>query len=138
MEAAMSRYTLYTELCVDEPTLLAALAELGFGADALERGGDLPLYGYAGDRRPETADIVIRRRHLLPASNDLGFRRTADGLVPIISEYDRRRLRVGDASFLVALKTAVHTRKALEIARRFGGRITQRREGDRLVIRARR
>jgi hypothetical protein len=24
----------------------------------------LPLYGYAGDRRPETADMVVNRRRL--------------------------------------------------------------------------
>jgi hypothetical protein len=132
----MSKYLIFTDLCADEATLLAALAELGFGSDRLERGTDLPLYDYHGARRSETADLVIRRRHLLPASNDIGFARTPAGLVPIVSEYDQRRLRVGGKPFLTALKTAVNTRAALEIARRFGGRVVQQRAGERLIIRA--
>ena len=132
----MSKYEIYTDICVDEATLLAALAELGFGPERLEQGTDLPLFGYAGDQRPETADMVIRRRHLGAASNDIGFQRTERGLVPVVSEYDERHITVRGKPFLVALKVAVNTRKALEIARRFGGRQVQQRTEDRLVIRA--
>ena len=58
------------------------------------------------------------------------------GLTPIVSEYDETAVRVGDRPFLVALKTAINTRKARELARRFGGRLTERRIDGALVIRA--
>ena len=133
----MSKYLVFNDVCVDEPTLLAVLEELGFAPATIERGANLPLFGYQGDQRPERADLVIRRRHLLPGSNDVGFARRPDGrLVPIVSEFDERRLQVGGKPFLTALKTAVNTRKAREIARRFGGRVVQQREGERLIIRA--
>ena len=59
------------------------------------------FYGYQGDRRPETAELVVRRRHLGTASNDLGFARTPHGYVPIVSDYDQRTLQGGQ--FLVKL-----------------------------------
>ena len=78
----------------------------------------------------------VRRRHLGRLSNDIGFRRTERGLAPVVSEYDETAVRVGDRPFLVALKTAINTRKARELARRFGGRLTERRINGALVIRA--
>ena len=50
------------------------------------------LYGYMGDRRPEKAEYIIRRKYLGNASNDLGFARRADGTFEmIISDFDRNR-----------------------------------------------
>ena len=48
------------------------------------------MVGYMGDARAEKAHIIIRRRQLDSASNDIGFAR--DGNVvyqALISEYDR-------------------------------------------------
>jgi hypothetical protein len=43
-----------------------------------------------GDERPERAHIIIRRRQLDSASNDIGFARDASGVYrAIMSEYDR-------------------------------------------------
>ena len=72
---------------------MAALADLGY--TQVEDGQDLPLYGYRGDRRPETAGLVVRREHIGSASNDLGFARSADGYFPIISDFDQRTLARG-------------------------------------------
>lgn len=47
-----------------------------------------PLYGFQGDVRPETAEIIIRRQFVGGSSNDLGFKRTENGIKPIISEFD--------------------------------------------------
>ena len=48
------------------------------------------LYGYTGDRRAQVANIIIRKKHVGAASNDIGFIKTADGKYElIISEYDR-------------------------------------------------
>src|SRR5688500_3905021 len=90
----MSKYIAYPEIVLkDRRLLLAALAELGYAE--VEEGEALPLYGYRGDRRPETAEIVVRRRHLGSASNDLGFARSEAGYTPIVSEYDQRALHGG-------------------------------------------
>ena len=56
----MSKYLAYPEIVFrDRLLLLASLTELGFAE--IEEGDDLPLYGYHGDRRSETASLVVRR-----------------------------------------------------------------------------
>lgn len=48
------------------------------------------LYGYKGDRRQQTAHVVIRKNNVGNAANDLGFVRNEDGRYgAIISDYDR-------------------------------------------------
>jgi hypothetical protein len=53
------------------------------------------VHGYQGDRRSETAALVVRRQHIGSGSNDLGFARTAEGYHPIISQYDTHTLLSG-------------------------------------------
>ncbi len=76
-------------------SLLEALKELGF--DNVEVGKDLHLYGYRGDIRPETANVVIRRKYCGDSANDVGFKLEADGTyTSIISQYDRNdNLKIG-------------------------------------------
>src|SRR5437868_15329048 len=108
----MSKYLTFPEVVFkDRRLLLAALADLGY-AEA-EEGEALALYGYQGDRRPETAELVVRRRHLGSTSNDVGFARTPTGYVPIVSEYDQRMLHGG--RFLVKLRTAYSERVVEEV-----------------------
>jgi hypothetical protein len=126
----MSKYLEFREfLLKDRRLLLAALADLGYAE--VEEGEALPLYGYRGDRRPETAEVVVRRHHLGSASNDLGFARTPDGFVPIVSEYDQRVLH--DGRFLVRLRTAYSERVVEEVRRRLHG--SARRTVERDVVR---
>lgn len=48
------------------------------------------MVGYMGDARAEKAHIIIRRRQLDSASNDIGFARDGNGVYQaLISEYDR-------------------------------------------------
>jgi hypothetical protein len=123
----VSKYLAFQD-CVlkNRPLLLAALADLGY--TEVEEGEALPLYGYQGDRRPETAEIVVRRRHLGSASNDVGFARTPAGYAPIISEYDQRTLHSG--RFLVELRTAYSERVIEEVRRRLGGTVRRTVEGN--------
>lgn len=74
--------------------LLEALREL-FGKDAVEvHDKPVHLYGYGGDRREQTAHIVIRRHKTgAAASNDLGFLREGKHYTAIISDYDKTALR---------------------------------------------
>ncbi|MFN8472803.1 MAG: DUF1257 domain-containing protein [Anaerolineae bacterium] len=130
----MSKYLVFNEAVFkDRRLLLAALADLGYGD--VEEGEALVLYGYLGDKRAETAEIVVRRQHLGSASNDLGFARTPQGYVPIISEYDQRVLHGGQ--FLVKLRTAYNERVVDEVKRRLHGTAQRIVEGHLIKIRVR-
>jgi hypothetical protein len=76
----------------DESTLRHALADVCQARRIeFETGEGLALYGFEGDRRRETAELVIRRRHLGRLTNDLGFHRRPDSTFEvIISDFDSR------------------------------------------------
>ncbi len=123
----MSKYIQFSSMVFpDRRLLLAALADLGYSQ--VEEGEALPLYGYQGDRRPETAEIVVRRRYLGSASNDVGFARTPAGYVPIVSEYDQRALHGG--GFLPRLRAAYSEHVVDEVRRRLHGTARRTVEGD--------
>ncbi len=130
----MSKYLTYPDLVFkDRRLLIAALADLSY--DKIEEGERLSLFGYRGDQRPETADIVVRRRFVGSASNDLGFTLTDRGYVPIISEYDQRTLHGG--KLLVKLRTAYSERVVEEVRRRLHGTARRTVEGSLVKIRVR-
>lgn len=130
----MSKYLTFPDLAfTDRRLLLAALADLGY--PEVEEGEALPLYGYQGDRRPETAELVVRRHHLGTASNDLGFARTPEGYMPIVSEYDQRTLLSGQ--FLVKLRTAYSEQVVAEVTRRLHGTAHRTVEGHLVKIQVR-
>ncbi len=76
----------------DPQALVAALIECGFTSEQIEVHAEaVPLYGYRGDQRAQQAHIVIRRQHVGPAANDVGWERTSTGTYRAwISEYDSR------------------------------------------------
>ena len=115
----------------DRECLLKALAECGYGT--VEEGESLSLYGYQGDRRPETAQIVVRRKFIGSASNDLGFQKTDAGYVPVISEYDQRYMMHG--KFLTNLRTNYNLKSAEKLARSLRGTLQQERVGSTIKIR---
>jgi hypothetical protein len=87
----MSHFTRVRTALRDPDLLVQALTAVGFTA---VEAHDTPqtLYGYRGDARPDRAEVIIRRRHIGSASNDIGFRRRDDGTFEaVISEYDRHR-----------------------------------------------
>ena len=130
----MSKYLTFPDVVFkDRRLLLAALADLGYSE--VEEGEALPLYGYQGDRRTETAEIVIHRRHVGSLSNDLGFARTDQGYVPVVSEYDQRTLHSG--RFLVKLRTAYNERVVEEVKRRLHGTAHRTVEGNIVKVRIR-
>jgi len=131
---SMSKYLTFPDVVFkDRRLLLAALADLGY-AD-VETGEALPLYGYQGDRRSETAEIVVRRQHIGAASNDLGFQRTSEGYVPIVSEYDLRVLQ--GSQFLARLRTAYSERVVEEVRKRLRGTARRTVEGNVVKIKVR-
>ena len=71
--------------------LIEALKKLGY-SNVEHHEEAQHLYGYMGDRRPETAEIIIRRKSVGRLSNDIGFKRQDNGeFTAIISDYDRSR-----------------------------------------------
>jgi len=65
---------------------------MGFTAEQVQVHKEaIHLHGYTGDKRQQTAEIVIPRRFVGGAANDIGFKLQEDGTYEaIISEYDRR------------------------------------------------
>lgn len=84
----MSKYQVSTIILTEQCHLIGALRDLGYEPEFHPEGAS--LVGYQGDERPERAHIIIRRRQLDSASNDIGFARDSSGVYrAIISEYDR-------------------------------------------------
>lgn len=128
----MSKYMTFTDAAFkDRECLLKALRECGYAET--EEGEALSLYGYRGDRRPETAQIVVRRKFIGAASNDLGFQKTESGYVPVISEYDRSFIMQGN--FLTNLRTNYNLKSAEKLARNLRGTLHKERVGSTIKIR---
>jgi hypothetical protein len=130
----VSKYLLFDDIIfTNRDLLVAALTDLGY--PDVEEGDALPLYGYQGDRRPETAALVVRRRHLGEASNDLGFTRTADGYIPIVSDYDQHALHGGQ--FLVKLRTTYSEHVVEAVRQRLRGSVRRTVDGGLVRIQVR-
>lgn len=88
----MSAYITLMTPMTNQESLLAALTDMGFHRDQIEVHAEpVQLVGYGGERRSQTANIVIRRRHVGTVSNDLGFLATLTGYQLQVSDYDRRK-----------------------------------------------
>ena len=123
---------MFTDTAVkDRECLLKSLQECGYAET--EEGESLSLYGYQGDERPETAQLVVRRKFIGSASNDLGFQKTDVGYVPVISEYDQRYMMQG--KFLTSLRTNYNLKSAEKLARSLRGTLYQGRIGSTIKIR---
>ncbi len=128
----MSKYMTFTDTAFkDRECLLKALQECGYAET--EEGAAVSLYGYRGDKREETAQIVVRRKFIGSASNDLGFRKTENGYVPVISEYDQRYMMQG--KFITNLRTNYNLKSAEKLARNLRGTLHQERIGSTIKIR---
>lgn len=87
----MSHFTCIKTQIKHQDALLKALADVGFKEVEVHETAQ-HLYGYQGDLRSQTAEVIIRRQYIGSASNDIGFKRQNDGqFEAIISEYDRHK-----------------------------------------------
>jgi hypothetical protein len=119
----MSKYEELRTVLSEELFLVEALRDLGYNPEVSNEG--LSLYGYLGDARPEKAHIVIRRRQLDSASNDIGFARDANGVYrALISEYDRG---IGfDNAWLGRVSQTYKERQTMAVAKSKGYRFLGR------------
>ena len=113
----MSKYLEMRTQLTDEQYLIEALRELRYDPEVCREGKS--LVGYMGDERTEQAQIIIRRRQLDSASNDIGFVRDGSGVYQaIISEYDRG---IGfDDAWLGRLSQAYKERQTMAVAKAKG------------------
>ena len=87
----MSHFTRIRTRLRDAEVLAEALRAVGH-PDVEVHDRPQTLYGYRGDARPEKAEVIVRREHIGPASNDIGFARGPDDTFEaVISEFDRTR-----------------------------------------------
>jgi len=71
--------------------LIEALEEI-YGAGTVEVHEDAEsLIGFAGDVRSQKANIIVRRRHVGSASNDLGFVKKDGKYRMIVSQFDKNK-----------------------------------------------
>lgn len=92
----MSHYNDFKTQITDPMALVRALKRVRTRThpwtekDIEVHGTAVALYGYHGDKRAQTANIVIRRHNVQGAANDLGFVMEKDGTyTAIISDYDQ-------------------------------------------------
>ena len=84
----MSAYSELKSIYKDRDCLVAALNEQGY--TTVETHDEaVALCGYHGDLREQKANVIVRRRYVGGASNDLGFVKKEDGTYSaIVSDYD--------------------------------------------------
>lgn len=92
----MSHYNGFETTITDQEALVRALCRCSkresgkvFDKSMVEVHKDaVHLYGYHGDRREQTAHVIIRRNHVGSAANDIGFVKEDGKFQAIISDYD--------------------------------------------------
>lgn len=125
----------------DRAALVAALSRLGFQGKVEVHQEAQPLYGYQGERRAQTAHIIIRRQYVQAYANDIGFERQPDGSYRAwISDFDRGSDGLGTygTTWQGRLKQAYGVEKAKAEAKKKGYRVTEQKQDDgriRLVCR---
>ena len=84
----MSAYSELKSIYKDRDCLVAALNEQGY--TTVETHDEaVALCGYHGDLREQKANVIVRRRYVGCASNDLGFVKKEDGTyAAIVSDFD--------------------------------------------------
>lgn len=101
----------------DRDALVAALAEQGYTNVEVHDAAQ-PLYGHRGDQRKETANIIVRRKFVGGAANDLGFVKSPDGSYSaIVSEYDSGK---HNQNWFNGLKRAYTEKVAIKTAAKNG------------------
>ena len=73
----MSEYHVVETGFKDEPVLISTLKEMGYEPEIHKTAKN--LYGYAGKKRDQKANIIIPRAQVGSASNDIGFERVKKG-----------------------------------------------------------
>lgn len=106
----MSEYTTVECEYTDGDSLRGALKELGY--DSEEHAIPQSLVGFQGDQRDQKAHIIVRRKNINSASNDIGFVKQDGKYAMIISEFDRRTPHAN--TFMKKLKAVYNKHNVLK------------------------
>ena len=113
----MSKYNRQKSTYNDRDCLVEALHEMGY-ADVEIHDDAVNLIGYHADTRPEKANVIVRRKHIGTAANDLGFVKEADGTFScIVSDYDSHK---HGAEWMTGLKKAYTEKRLIKHAAKNG------------------
>ena len=103
----------------DKDSLVEALNDMGYKEVEVHEIAQ-NLYGYHGDMRSQKANIIVRRKFVDFAANDLGFVKTEDGsYAAIVSEYDSGK---HNTTWFNGLKKAYTEKVAIKTAAKNGFR----------------
>lgn len=121
----MSAYAEYVTEFDNAEMLIQCLKESGF-AEVEYHETAQHLIGYHGDTRQDTAEIIVRRKFVGSASNDIGYKRGEDGKFrAIISEYDSHTY---DRDWQTRLADNYCEKKTIKTAQRLGLRFTGKKK----------
>lgn len=113
----MSEYSVIELDMNDGECIKESLKELGYIFEDHDTAQN--LVGFQGDSRTQVANIIVRRKHVGAASNDIGFLKKEDGNYElIISDYDKRT--TGGKKILKDLKQIYGKHKFLKQAKKMG------------------
>jgi hypothetical protein len=115
----MSAYHTLKTQYKDRDTLVEALKEMYPNAEVEVHDIATNLFGYHNDMRADKANVIVRRKFIGHASNDLGFKLAEDGTYQaIVSEYDSRATVTPE--FLKGLQRTYAEKGAIKAAARKG------------------
>jgi len=121
----MSAYHQFETELSDGDCIVAALKDMKFSPIVHEK--PVQLMGYEGRRRKETAEIVIPRKQVGLAANDIGFKKEESGRYRVIvSQYDQHQGY--NESWRKQLKQRYAEHRAMKLARRKGLKLKKREE----------
>lgn len=113
----MSAYTEQKTQITDADVLKECLKEKGYPT-VEQHDSAQQLVGYHGDKRQQTAEIIIRRTHISGSSNDIGFKKQADGTFDaVISDFDKGK---HGAPWMSDLKKRYAEKKIMKTAKSHG------------------
>jgi hypothetical protein len=113
----LSKYNRQKSTYNDRDCLVEALHDMGY-ADVEVHDEAVNLIGYHADVRPEKANVIVRRRYIGTAANDLGFVRETDGTYSaIVSDYDSHK---HGAEWMTGLKKAYTEKRLIKHAAKNG------------------
>lgn len=119
----MSAYSTKKTVYKDRDCLVAALNDQGYKTVEVHDVAQ-HLIGYHGDRRPEIANVIVRREHICSAANDIGWVKNTDGTYSeIISAFDSRK---HNATWLTSLKDRYSEHLNIKTAKGLGAHLLRR------------
>lgn len=131
----MSEYCIVTTIYRNTKAIKLALEEMGYEYE--EHTKSQHLHGYLGDRRDQTANIIVRKQNVGPGANDIGFAKRSDGTYElIISEYDMLDNQTQAEDFLHRIKRLYAKHATTIESRKLGFRLYSKQElpGDKIKI----